>query len=269
MNGQLAQIVALVAYGNLFLRGGDEEISINSTLKYVSEIVFARYKDKNDSQGVQVASNVPDWFSYLRTKKANRLWSIVFAWERQDILEHIAVAFANGVPIAIQVDLPEGFELWYPQWKTVGSERKSWAVEYRSLMFPYSHIYSTHNLIEIKGHLRSSISQAIDFVKRPDVNAKFWENWFSKSLELMDSLEPIPPFHPDIFPASGFKLEAKQLMAAAMQAYVFGGMGSWNDLGFKNPDTQMTYEEISKKLYEAVKLAIMTASNSFSPDFHK
>ncbi len=30
-------------------------------------------------------------------------------------------------------------------------------------------------------------------------------------------------------------MDARQLMAAAAQAYVFGGMGSWNDMGFENP----------------------------------
>jgi hypothetical protein len=48
-----------------------------------------------------------------------------------------------------------------------------------------------------------------------------------------------------------------------MQSYVFGGMGSWNDMGFQKPETQKEYERVSKELYEAVKFATTMASNSF------
>lgn len=263
MNGELAQIIALVGYGNLFLSGGSVDLSSNSTFQYVSAIKFARYKTNQDKQGVEVASSVSDWLSFLRSIKATRLWNIAFAWQRQDIPEHIAISFSGGVPMAIQADLPNGFELWYPQWKTGGQDKKPWLIEYRSLMFPNSHALPVQKMSAVKSQLKQAVSQAEKFAKHSEVNASDWATWFAKSLELLDSFAPTAPFHPDILPASNFSLEARQVLASAMQSYVFGGMGSWNDMGFQKPEIQNEYERVSKELYEAVKFATTMASNSF------
>ena len=150
MNGELAQVISLVAHGNLFLHGESTDLSANSTFQYVSSIKFARYKSNQDKEGVVVANSISDWFAFLHSIKATRLWYIAFGWQRQDIPEHIAVSFSGGVPIAIQVDLPNGFELWYPQWTMGSSEQKPWLVEYRSLMFPNSHTLPAQKMSVVK-----------------------------------------------------------------------------------------------------------------------
>ena len=43
-------------------------------------------------------------------------------------------------------------------------------------------------------------------------------------------------------------LPAAQLLGAAQSAWVFGGMGSWNDLGFEGED-QALYDRLSEELY--------------------
>jgi hypothetical protein len=266
MNGELAQIVALVGHGNQFLSGGSLELSNNSTFQYVSAVKFARYKTNQDTQGVEVASSVSEWLSFLRSIGVTRLWNIAFDWQQQDFPEHIAAAFSGSIPRAIQADLPNGYELWYPQWETGGQDnKKPWIVEYRSLMFPYSHMLPVQKMSIVKSQIKQAVSQAEKFAKRSDVNASNWAVWFSKSLELLDSAVPAAPFHPDLLPDAGYGLEARQVLAAAVQAYVFGGMGSWNDLGFEKTKTHKEYERITKELYEAVKFAIVMASNSFVP----
>ena len=265
MNGEWAQIISLVAHGNLFLNGASVDLSANSTFQYVASVKFARYKSNQDKQGLEVANSVSNWFSFLRSVKATRLWNIAFAWQRQDLPEYVAVAFSGAAPTAIQVDLPNGFELWYPLWKTGGHDKKPWLVEYRSLMFPNSQAIPVLKLSLVKNQLKQAVSQAEKFAKRSDVNASDWATWFTKSLELLDSAMPTAPFHPDMLPASGFDLEARQVLASAAQAFVFGGMGSWNDLVFEKPEINKEYERITEELYEAVKIALVMASNSFAP----
>jgi hypothetical protein len=267
MNGELSQIIALVAYGNLFLLGGETaniDLSTNSTFEFVSSVKFARYKSNQDKEGEVIASSVSDWFPFLRSIKVTRLWNIAFGWQRQDIPEHMAEAFSGGVPRAIQADLPNGFELWYPQWKTGGQEQKPWLIEYRSLMFPNSHVMPAITLSAVKEHLRYAILAAKNFSERSDVNASNWATRFAKSLNLLDSPDPKGSFHPDLLPEAGFSLEARQILASAAQAFVFGGMGSWNDMGFEQGEIQKEYEKVTKELYEALKLDIIMASNSFS-----
>jgi hypothetical protein len=265
MNGELAQIISLVTHGNLFLSGGNVDLSTNSAFQYVSSVKFVRYKSNQDKQGVEIASSVSDWLSFLCSNKVTRLWNIAFGWQRKDIPEHATDAFSGGVPRAIQADLPNGFELWYPLWKTGGQDKnKPWLVEYRSLMFPNSHALPVQKSSVVKNQLKRAVSQAEKFAKRPDVNASNWADWFYKSLKLLDSSSPTAPFHPDMLPPSGFTLEARQLLASAAQSYVFSSMGSWNDMRFEKPETHKEYEKITKELYDAVKFAIVMASNSFA-----
>ncbi len=73
MNGEAAQVVALVAHGNSYLHGENVDLPLNSTFQYVSSVKFARYKSNQDKQGVEIASSVSDWLAFLRSNKVTRL----------------------------------------------------------------------------------------------------------------------------------------------------------------------------------------------------
>ena len=118
MNGDLAQIVCLVSHGNSYLNGGTEALDKNTTFQHVTRLEFARYKSNKEKHGKVIARTVSDWFSFLRSLKVTRLWTIAFDWQNEDIPEHVADHYANYVLRAIQADLPNGFELWYPQWSS-------------------------------------------------------------------------------------------------------------------------------------------------------
>src|SRR4051794_262143 len=47
---------------------------------------------------------------------------------------------------------------------------------------------------------------------------------------MLTAVEPTAPYHPDILPSAGYTLAARQLLAGAVASFVFGGMGSWNDV---------------------------------------
>ncbi len=64
-------------------------------------------------------------------------------------------------------------------------------------------------------------------------------------------------------PAAGYSLDARQLLAMASRAWVFGGMGSWNDIGFTDAARNEEYRRVSQELYRAVTDAIRDAANSF------
>jgi hypothetical protein len=63
-------------------------------------------------------------------------------------------------------------------------------------------------------------------------------------------------------------LEAKQLLASAQAAWVFGGMGSWNDLGFDGSD-QQEYTALSDELFlllnQALGVTVNTTSGAAGP----
>ena len=267
MNGELVQCIAIAAHGNYVLHKGVfayPELSItNSTFKYVSSVTFSRYRDENQRRGTPVASTVTDWFKYLHSVGVKRLWNIAFKWERQDFTEYQAAAFVGGAARAIQTNLPKGFEVWYPAWTAGNTPDKPWSVEYRGLMSAHSHAVTVSDLAGAKMKLRKAITRAEGFAKSPKTKAADWAEGFARALKLLDSPTPVPPVHADMLPAEGYSLEARQILAAATQAHVFGGMGSWNDMGFRDDKLQSEYHSVSRELYEAIKLATVMAPNAF------
>ena len=52
----------------------------------------------------------------------------------------------------------------------------------------------------------------------------------------------------------------------AVKAWVFGGMGSWNDVYFDDREARTEYEAISRHLYSALLTALLASVNSeFDP----
>lgn len=266
MDGELAQIVALVSYGNCHLNAGQVDLSNNSTFQFVSSLMFVRHRNRWDTHGVEVAYNAQEWLAHLKSVRTTRLWNVSLERKQDDIPEHVAVAFTGGVPMAIQADLPRGFEIWYPLWSAGGQKNSSWHVEYHSRRSHRSFALPNQSMGVVKGQLRQAVFQALTFAKRPEVDASFWADWFSKSLNLLDSPSPVIPYHPDMLPDTGYNLEARQVLASGSQAFVFGGMGSWNDMGFENPKIHAEYGNVTRTLYAVVKNAIITASNAFQPE---
>ena len=269
MDGPLAQIIALVGHGNNFLSDNNEGAlnlwPSNSTFQYVRVLKFARYSNSQALQGTEIARDTVDWFQRLHSEGAKRLWYVAFAWGKQDLPEHQAVAFAGGVPRAIQVDYPRHFEFWYPAWD-VGDqndpEHRIWSVEYKALPLQHSQAI-TPDLETVRGYLRQNLEAARDFSERGKDAAAPWAAWFTAALRLLEASDPQPPFHVDMLPRYGYSLAARQLLAAATQANVFGGMGSWNDLGFADNVRQAEYVQGTKDLYEAVKMSFVAAVNSY------
>jgi hypothetical protein len=160
--------------------------------------------------------------------------------------------------------MPDGYELWYPQW-VVGSEdkRKPWFVEYRGLEFSNSHAVPLQDLNLVKLKLGVILSRAEEFARRSGVGLDNFADCFATALRMLESTQPVDAYSMNLLPPSGFSLEARQVLAAATQAYVFGGMGSWNDMGFSDTEKNKEYESLTKELFEAVKMSILMASNSF------
>jgi hypothetical protein len=53
-----------------------------------------------------------------------------------------------------------------------------------------------------------------------------------------------------------------RLLRAASKGWVFGGMGSWNDSGARNPELSEEYERVTIALYSALSFAFVAAVNA-------
>ncbi|MGY6499848.1 MAG: hypothetical protein ACXIVQ_02975 [Acidimicrobiales bacterium] len=102
-----------------------------------------------------------------------------------------------------------------------------------------------------------------DFAYDEAHHLQSFAGWFDDALEMASSTEPTAPYHPDMMPAVGYSIEARRLLSMATRAWVFGGMGSWNDVGFSDRETHERYRAISERLYRAVIDAVRDAANAF------
>ncbi|MBD2801615.1 hypothetical protein ID854_14460 [Xenorhabdus sp. M] len=55
--------------------------------------------------------------------------------------------------------------------------------------------------------------------------------------------------------------EYLQLFNCCRSAWVFGGMGSWNDIYFSDKDINQEYHSLSDKLFELIHIALLVVSN--------
>jgi hypothetical protein len=96
-------------------------------------------------------------------------------------------------------------------------------------------------------HFASSFAEAMAELKSPTPSPFGWKN--------------------DLLPAGfGIPLAARQLLASAQQASVFGAMGSWNDQYWPDAVVEAEYNEVSERLFACLNDAVVAATNSTYAD---
>lgn len=115
------------------------------------------------------------------------------------------------------------------------------------------------DLSRCRAALASALEAVRAFADKQDL--KYWSKHFRRCL-LRLSLEPQPLEDIlELLLTHKLPVPAVQLANAAIASDVFGGMGSWNDLGLDGPDAEI-YQELSNRLLQAMKSAFRAAINS-------
>lgn len=253
MNGELAQAIALVAWGNQALGSSSPPAtnlaSENSTFRYVERLVFTTIQ-----RGVatEVATTPEAWFAWLATRGVRRLRLVIRAPSRGAFPARVMAAFAGSdqwnIVEASAIDRPGS---WQSQW-TVG-ERESptpWHVRYNSPSGGRPRPHSNPTVDEARAALAAALADVSEVARAGELS--IWLEWFRASMEQLKSDSPRARFHDDALPPTGYELRARQLFAAAVGAWVFGGMGSWNDAWLPDEQLRRRYQVASGQLYTAV-----------------
>jgi hypothetical protein len=110
--------------------------------------------------------------------------------------------------------------------------------------------------------LEQSLSTIADFAGAHQLSE--WADVFKKAKAILNSTDPAGDYyHHDLLVEKHYPLIARQLLFAAGAAWVFGGMGSWNDLGFNTEEDNKKYDDVSAGLYAAINQSVLAAANSF------
>jgi hypothetical protein len=147
-------------------------------------------------------------------------------------------------------------EAWCASW-TVGdrsvAKNRIWAVHYEGE--PAGEVLPQRPDLRVAGEqLRKSLRSAREFAARHGLDT--WVAWFDRALASSSDI----PYHPDMLPAA-YPPPSRHLAAAVAQAWAFGGMRSWNDIGFVDGAVQSEYRELSAQLYAATLQALLASAN--------
>lgn len=273
MQGTIAQVIALTVYGSAFLNATSELSQgfypANSTFGFCEYVRFVDLQRNGDKwEEIPYAPDPVAWFERLRHDGAVTLRIISGPSGKNRFADRMLVGFVGGGGRwLIEATGSVSSDYWEGRWQ-VGekgrTDRKIWRVTYgRIARDQPSSEKKTEDLEYLKQKLAQNLSRIAEFAraKHLDSFAKAFESGISR---LMSQSPYSDLHHADIAPMHVLPLSAHQLLGAAQNAWVFGGMGSWNDLGFAGED-QARYEELSEQLYQHLNKSIVAAANSIIP----
>lgn len=260
---QIHQAIALVAYGNLYLQNRSEEFNLDRLITdncYRLDFVDPPIEGIAGSSKV-LASDAFQWFEYLKHQGAKGLKLHYESSSRTDFPDHITSAFVGGGSRwFVEVQFENTSDLYLSEWspsEDYGLDKRK--NHYLRFERDLNHL-DTHSttIREPREKLTAVLQELIEFTERFD-DTQHWSENFKNYLAILQEYEPLEA--DEFLPAGIYNKESRQLIEAANASWVFGGMGSFNDLSFNDPDQEL-YLSLSDKLYRSICDAIVSAVNS-------
>jgi hypothetical protein len=265
VNGELAALAAVAAYGSPWLAGAGANpapdlLGSNSCFQFV-HVLVAELPANGLLRRTGTVQGTAAWLAALRERGVDRLVLLTNLPMSGDLPPHIASAFANAGGWGLLASGAVPSTLWTVRWD-VGApnapDSRIWDLTATST--PFDHPQPPVSSVEdARSILRSALREIEEFANRSGLDD--WSPWFARAEALLDAPAPSPPYHADMLPSDA-SLQRRQLAAAAVQAWVFGGMGSWNDMGPSDSALPGEYEQVSRQLYDALLNALSAATYS-------
>ena len=272
MQTSIAQLAALTIYGNAFLLRPSAVAGFypaNSTFQSCESVNFIEpHKAGNTWVEDAFAGDPLIWFEALRKQGVDTLRMQYASSGQAQPADRMLVGFVGGGGRwLIEAQTSGMSDLWEARWQIgdrTRKDRKIWRVTYAMLARnqPSIQPQGLEDLEKQSQDLEQHLVATEEFARREKLDN--FANLFRRARSRLHSEPPYPDqYHSDLIRAEFLPRVACKLLAACQDAWVFGGMGSWNDLGF-NRETQTHYEELSEKLYQLLNSSIVVAANSSS-----
>ena len=273
MNGVLAQLVALTSYGNNYLAHDYVPVGFypgNSTFQFCSKVDFIEFHQQLFSKKLKetiVAPGPAEWYKYLKKEGCRKLRLYFQGTKDQSQAPEYKLAgmVGGGGTWYIEAVYKSYSNLWSNRWQVQdanAADGRIWTVNYGRTSWRQKTLNIQVEQGRVKEQLASTLRELIQFALKQ--NLESWARQFESALALLDSEEPNEQYyHKDLMPLNNYSITARQILFSAGQAWVFGGMGSWNDLSFSNKEDNDLYEKLSGRLYYGIIEAVVSAVNSY------
>jgi hypothetical protein len=269
MNGPVAQFVALTCHANAFLRGLQiaEFFPGNSTGEFCDSIKFFNLSQTlfGKVRQAEVVSNPKAWFECLKAEEVPEVRLSCTPQNDPGIPDRMSAAFVGGGGTwSIKATDRKGkTAVWLSKWEVWNQdapERRIWRVSYGRVPERQPRSERFIDLGGAVAGLRGALQEIYTFSEKHDC-AGFTIS-FARAIKTLDSRGSLLyGHHKDLAPESCLPPVARCLLDACQTAWVFGGMGSWNDLGFDGAD-RVEYDRVSERLFAALNEAIYAGANS-------
>lgn len=199
-----------------------------------------------------IVQNAQAWYLGLRQRALEdvKLLSPVTVNDRN------LLGFSNGTDIRITCFYQDGaVTYWRALWE-FDSTQKGWHIEYREARCDSASCvrpcFEDHT-----DSFRAVLTEIQDLAERLD-EPHFADNCFAQARRILTEGSQQKPFPIDLPERN------TRLFCAAMSAWVFGGMGSWNDsppYEAHQKGLGKEYERLSAELHRQIMLAVLFAVN--------
>ena len=271
MQTELAQLISLASYGNSFLHLGttpEKYYPESSVFQHCFKVEFRDYKKTFffSSFKEEICAVDPlKWFKLLKKERCLNLRLTYLPAEKNDFgPEYNLAGFVGGAGSwSIESNFGSYSHYWQKRWQISEQElNTSWEVNYIREVRNFQPTNQQFDLEQTKSEFEKIINRLIDFCINQNITT--WLETFEKSKIALGHQHPNKLYyHNDLIVIKNYSLAAQQLLFAACNAWVFGGMGWWNDMGFEDKEVQENYLDLSQRLYDQIIKSIIVAINSY------
>ncbi len=264
----------LAATANHRLRFPQNPVSINTGLAFK----FSEYDHFVDAKNGAVIATSPD--GYIDTLVARQVKAVLISYGGNsrlpgELSERMSAGFVGGGNEFLLMELSDTSLQYWRYTSNLGNrdraDQRIWPNYFVAGATVPRQILpiSLPDLDYAADKLFSTLQNARKLCEKDiSLRESNWEKLFTETATGLRDLQVADDQVNDTWSRLGWTLQQRALFNAASKAWVFGGMGSWNDTSPSDLALQPEYERVSAQLFDAVNSAVVAAVNVASPATH-
>ncbi len=243
MNGELQHMASL----NLIVKNYLNTGVIDKTVQMYADTYKTEYIFLDPVKTVKTNDE------YIKELEARKFNDIKFLFNTQQD-ELMFIGFSNVIE-GILVTFYENKTTYWAKCWAYDKDKNVWSVIYTECEYPNNQEKSLFSVKSRKEEFKSLLIEISDFTERVGKGClSSFSNIFNSAIATLDDNTLEHSFLPII---------NNQHLTAANKAWVFGGMGSWNDVPDLGDIDNAEYKRLSLELYREIMYAISFAVNEF------
>lgn len=260
MNGAILRDMALIGAANRALAGAD----VSGFWPQADAFAWYRAYRFVDAGGDGVAADPLAWFAQLRAEGRRGVRVTIGPADQipgaPQLPEHQLSGFLGGGPVWRIEAVGDGVSAYWRAIDEVHADPPLDKPQSVACIRIAAAAPSSPSWPELDGAIAELAAALVPMIAIADQGLENFADLFRTALAYLDDAGapwPRQGYYLDFERWAGFDARRMQVLAAITHAWVFGGMGSWNDVGPMGPETD--------RLFAALEQACAALANSTFP----